>query len=164
MSLYLRWGGAVLLMIGALLTSRAYESYLKRRIGEYRGLVSLIAHAEGEIAKFLAHGSELWRSFKDEALEKCGLLPALREGGSLFSAFQESCGNMSLSTAARQRLSELFKKLGQGYREGELSLLSSIKESLSAELDIESAEAEKNIKVVRALLFGGALCVAVMVL
>ena len=164
MSIYLRWGGVALLMIGALLVSRCYESYLKKRLAEYRGLLSLITHIEGGISKFLAYGDGLWRDFSDGALEKCGLLPALREGKSLSVAFEESRGNTSLSGDARERIAEAFNKLGKGYKDGELKLLSSVRESLTCELDSESAEAEKNIKVARALLLGGALAVGIMVI
>ena len=51
MSLFFKWGGIALVMIGAMLVSREYESYLDRRICEYRGLVAMISHAESEIGK-----------------------------------------------------------------------------------------------------------------
>lgn len=161
---YLRLGGAALIMIGALLICHSYESYLKKRLSEYRGLVSLISHAEGEISGFLTYGSELWRSFSDDALEKCGLLPLLREGRSLAEAFVESVGKMSLSKDLSESLAADFKKLGKGYKDSELKLLSSIRERLAKELDTESVESEKNIKVARALILGGGLTVGIMVI
>lgn len=164
MTYYLRLLGVGLLMIGAMLICRGYESYLKRRLAELRGLVSLISHAEGKISGFLSYGGELWKDFRDDALEKCGLLQGLRGGESLHSAFASSAGKMSISRSISERLTAEFSKLGRRDKEGELSLLSSIREGVSAELDAEGGEAEKNIKVARALLFGGALAIGIMVM
>ena len=162
MSLYIKWGGIALVMIGAMLVSREYDRRLDRRIAEYRGLVNLIGHAEAEITKSLAHGSGLWQGFSDDALEKCGLLPLLREGESLKNAFDKCKCKMSLSAEARDRISSLFAPLGRGYRDSEVRMLGEIKDSLSAELDSQSESAEKNKKIARALLLGGALTVAIM--
>lgn len=164
MSLYLRYGGCALLMIGALLISRCYDGYLSRRVEEYRGLVSLLSHAECEISKFLAYGSALWRDFQHDGLERCGFLPALRESGSLYQALEAAGDKMSLSSSAREGLSAQFQRLGRGYVDKELSLIGEIKQGLSAELESESAEAEKNKRVARALLLGGALSLVVMVI
>ena len=89
MSIYLRLGGAGLILLGAILVGREYSAYLNRRLSEYRGLLSLLSHAEGVIGRNLSYGKELWRGFEDAALEKCGLLPALREGRGLADAFAE---------------------------------------------------------------------------
>ncbi len=162
MSLYLRWGGAILLIIAALYISREYEKFLGRRISEYRGLCSMIAHAEEMISKYLAHGDGLWRDFRSDALEKCGFLPAVREGKGLHYAFESCRDKMSLSREAKDRLSLSFKRVGKGYMEGELANLSLVKESLAEECESESVAAEKNIKVARALLLGGALALAII--
>ena len=162
MSLYFKWGGIALVMISALLVSREYSRRLDRRISEYRGLVDLIAYAECEITKSLSHGSGLWQGFSDVALEKCGLLPLLRKGESLKSAFDKCKGKTALSTEASERISELFAPLGRGYRDAEIRLLGEIKDSLSKELDTESESAEKNKKIAKALLLGGALTIAIM--
>lgn len=164
MSLYLRWGGVILLLIAALTVNRGYRDYLNRRLAEYRGLLGLIQHAEGMISKFLSYGKNLWRDFSDSALEKCGLLPALREGKSLSLAFDECLDNMALSREAKENISKKIQGLGSGYKDGELSNLRELREEISSELTLESEEAEKNIKVVSALLLGGALAVVIMVM
>lgn len=164
MSLYIRLGGAAVVMIAALLISRCYEKYLLKRVDEYSGLVLLVRHMENEITKYLAYGSRLWSDFRHDGLEKCGFLPALRECGSICEALSNIGDRMSLSRVSREHLAESFSRLGRGYLDEELSLLSEIKDSLSEELDTERIEAEKNIRVVRALLLGGALAVVVMVI
>lgn len=162
MNYYLRLLGALLVGVGAILLLRGYEKYLTRRLEEYRGLISLIGHADGEISKFLTYGSRLFRHFSCEALERCGLLSAIAEEGGLYSAFIKCKSKMSLSTAAKERLASMLSSLGTSYREGELSLLREIRDSLTAELRAEEAAAEKNISVARALLIGGGLAAVIM--
>ena len=157
-----KWLGIALLMAGALLVSREYEKYLARRLGEYGGLLALICHAEAVISRSLAYGEELWRGFSDEFLEKIQLLPLLRGGESLKSAFDKTKDKMSLTAKAKEEISDLLSTLGRGYRESELSALKKIKEALSSGLDAERTEAEKNVKIARALLLGGALTVVIM--
>lgn len=163
MIFYLRYGGAALVMLGALLVSRAYASYMKKRLSEYRGLERMIAHAEGEISCFLAYGSELWRNFSDEAMEGCGLLSHLRDGKGISESFELSRDAMSLSASAKQKISDMLEPLGRGYKDDEVKLLSSIGDRLSEEISRESDEAEKNIRIARALLIGGALAVVIMI-
>lgn len=162
MSLYIRWGGIALIMIAALLVSREYEKYLDKRVCEYRGLVAMISHAESEIAKSLAYGEGLWRTFHDDALEKCGLLPLLREGEGISSAFGKIKEKTSLTSEAKEKISVLFAGLGKGYAESELKTINDIKESLTVRLKYEEESAEKNLKIARALLLGGALTAAIM--
>ena len=164
MSIYLRWGGAILLMLGALFVSREYEKYLRRRVAEYRGLVSLINHAEDRIKKSLAHGSGLWRDFSDGAMERCGILDLLRSGEGLYSAFSACSDRLALSREAKARIAEELSTLGRGYMNDELERLSAVGSRLTAECEFEEADADKNIKVSRALLLGGALSAVILVI
>ena len=164
MSLYLRLGGSALVMIAALLISRCYEKYLLKRVDEYSGLVLLVTHMENQISKYLAYGNQLWSDFRHDGLEKCGFLPILRECGSISEALKSVGNKMSLSPASRECLVESFSRLGRGYLEAELNLIREIKDSINADLELERDSAEKNIKVARALLLGGALAVVIMVI
>lgn len=164
MSIYFRWGGIALLMIAALCINRGYKDYLDRRLSEFLGLFSLVEHAKDMISKFLSYGKELWRDYSDEQLEKCGLLSALREGKSLSEAFDMCKENMALSKESKQKLSHHFKKLGSGYKDGEISKLEELKTEIGDMLSVESREAEKNKSVVSALLLGGALALAIMIM
>lgn len=161
---YLRIGGAILVMIAAAYGSYSYEKYINRRLEEYKGLVALVSHAESKISSFLSHGRGLWQGFSNEALESVGLLPALRNGESLSSAFESCLEKMSLSASAKTAVSEKLKGLGEGYMERELKILQGLGEHLSAELEAETEKGEKNVKVARALLLGGGLAVMILAL
>ena len=163
MGLWLRWGGALAVIVGSFFVCREYEKYLARRLGELIGLRDLISHARGMIEKYLSYGAELWRGFTNEALESCGLMDALREGRGLSEAFA-SCGDrMALTAEERAELACDFARLGKGYKSGEVSLLDTLENKLCEMADGESDQAEKNIKVFRALLLGGALVVVITV-
>ena len=160
----LRLIGASLLLLAALLLSREYSSYLERRILEYRGFVALLSHAEEGIERALSYGEELWYGFQNDVLEKCGLLPLLREGKGLAEAFMECKDKISFSASLKDEISEALSTLGRGYRDSELRRLSVIKASLVAAMEGEEGTAEKNIKVARALLIGGALAVGILII
>ena len=161
---YLRIGGAILLMVAAVYGSYRYEKYINCRLAEYKGLIALISHAQSKISGFLSHGSRLWEGFSNEALESCGLLAALRSGENLASALEGCKEKMSLSGSARLDLAERLRGLGEGYMDSELKILAGIKEHLTAELEVEIDKGEKNVKVARALLLGGALAVMILAL
>ena len=164
MSIYLRWGGAILLMLGALYFSRGYEKYLMRRVAEQDGLADLISHVGGMINRFLSSGEELWRDFHNDALEKCGLLPSLRGGMGLKDAFDKCGEKMSLSASAKEKISASLGALGRDYREGEVRLLAELEKQLRSDSEAERSAVEKNIKVARALLLGGALAAVIMLM
>ena len=162
MNIYIRLGGAAIISIGALLVSKEYEKHMKKRLEEYSGLVALLSYAEGQISQFLAYGSELWSGFENSALEKCGMLEALREGKSLYEAFELCSPKTSLPSSVAKEIYRELSSLGRGYLDSELALLRGIRERLSVLLDEESVQAEKNVKIARALLLGGALCAVIM--
>ena len=164
MSLYLRWGGGIILTVAALLLCRGYEKYLMRRVAETEGLVLLISHAKGMISRFLSYGGELWQGFDNDALESCGLLASLRSGLGIKAAFDGCSPKMCLSQSARGWISAALDRLGKDYREGELRLLEEIESRLRTDAESERSSAEKNIKVARALLLGGALALLIMLI
>ncbi len=164
MNMYLRLGGAAIVMAGSIYASYSYERYIKRRVAEYKGLLRLVCHAESRVSDLLSYGRGLWQGFSDEALENCGLLPALREGVGLKDAFDEYSPKMSLPKTAVKEISERMRRLGNGYVNSELSALGDLRAYLEGENEREKTMAEKNVQVVRALLLGGALTALILAL
>ncbi len=162
--IYLRLLGAGLILAAALLLCGEYSARLNKRLAEYRGLLALLSHARLKIEKSLSYGSMLWQGFCDDVLEKNRLLPLLREGRGLYEAFEECKGEFALSSSVAEELSAAFSTLGGGYMDRELEALSKISDSLQERLNGESVAAEKNIKIARALLIGGALTVGILII
>ena len=156
---YLRLLGAGVLLLAAFYISREYSDYLDRRLREYESLCAMLSHAkEG--------GRERgrWADFADECLERCGILSALRAGKDLFTAFTEGCGGLSLSREARGRISERLYELRSKSAADAQKILGEIEEALRTELATESEQSDKNRRIARALLIGGALAVGVMLI
>ena len=156
---YLKLLGAGVLLLGAFYISREYSGYLDRRLREYESLCALLGGA-----REWSRGKSSPVDFTDECLERCGILSALRAGKDLFTAFTEGCGGLSLSREARDRLSEKLSDLRSKSAAEAQKLIGEIEEALRAELATESALADKNRRIVRALLIGGALAVGVMLI
>lgn len=164
MSLYLRFFGGGLVLLSALAASSEYSSYAERRLAQYSGLLALLSHAEGMISRFLSSGDGLWRGFENEELEKIGLLPLLREGKTLSKAFLECEGRFVLSKEAKERIKDFLSTSGRGYMEGEVAAFSGFRAQLDTEMKAEKERLEKNVKVTRALLLGGALAFLILII
>ena len=164
MSLYLRWGGAALIMIAALFACREYSVYAEKRILQHKGFIALISHAEEMISKFLAKGIELWQDFSDSALEECGFSSHLREGRSLSEAFSACEVGICLPKDVKEELRDFFSGFGKSYKDGQLSSLSEFRKRLENRLKEEELSLEKSLKVTKALIIGGALAVVILII
>ena len=162
--LYLRWCGAALMLIFALFCGREYSAYAERRSGEGRAVLSLLAHIEKMIDSYLSPHGELFLGFNDEWLEGCGFLAALRSGEGLASAFSSSQEKMLLSEGVKKRLSDYFSDFGKGYKEAELKRLRDCRADIEKMLLSEGDELKKSVKVARALLLGGAVGIAILII
>ena len=164
MSFYFRLFGGLALVVSALILSREYSAYCKRRILEYDGFIALLSHAEGKIAKYLSSGESLWRDFNNDALLNCGFLVALQDGETPISAFEKCESRLRLSQSTKARLREFFSGWGREYRERELLLLSSFKEEIAAEGMAEKEKLDKSVRISSALLIGGALALMILII
>ena len=162
--MYLRFFGGGLIVVAALIASGEYSSYAKRRLAEYKGFIALFSHAEGMISRFLASGDGLWRGFENEALEKAGLLSALREGKTLAGAFDKCESRLALPGEAKKKIKDFLSASGRGYREGEIASFSAFGAGLEAEMKKEEERLDKSVKVTRALLLGGSLAFLILII
>lgn len=160
--LYLRWCGAALIMLCALFCGREYSAYAERRICEGAGLLALLLHIEKMIDSYLAPGGELLVGFSDEWLEKCGFLGKMREGG--VAAFPTAADSLAVGESIKKRLSDYFSGFGKGYKESELARLRECISDCKKMLSEEREELEKSVKVTRALLLGGAVGIAILII
>ena len=154
--------GGGLVLLSALIASGEYKLYAKRRIRQYEGLISLFAHLEAMIGRYLASGDGLYRGFENAELERVGLLPLIRQGVSLADAFKEC--EMNLPKDSLKAISEFLSGLGRGYKDGELKSLSDFRASLESEKATEADRLEKSVKVTTALLIGAALAFLIMII
>ena len=162
MKLFLKITGCVVLILVSLYLSGGYKRFIKKRIAEYEGLVALLSHLEEKISHFLSFGEELWRDFRNEEMEKCGLLPLLRGGEPIHSAFEKCKDRLSIAKSASQKVYAELRRLGKGYLENEIQRVSEIKQALEGQLSEEISESEKNAKIADALIFGAAAALIII--
>lgn len=162
MSLYLRWGGALLLLVSALLFGREYSKYAKRRKTQMAEFIALITHIKGRISRFLSPTSELLSGFESEELERCGFLSAFSESSDLGGALDRS--KTVLGEPFRNILSEFFSGFGKNYLDGEIKRIEHYTELLSEEEKREKEELSKSEKLTKTLLFAAALALAILLI
>lgn len=162
MRFFLKILGGGMLVVLAVSLSKGYKCFLENRLKEYEGLLSLISHFDMKVRNYLSFGSAVWRDFSNEIMEKCGVLPLLRDGETLSSALEKCKNKLTLPTEIKEKLLSKIKDLGQGYLNDEKEMLSEIKDMISKNLKKETEEIEKNVKVADALLFGCAAVIIIM--
>ena len=106
----------------------------------------------------------MWRAFENEELEKIGLLPSLREGETLLSAFQKCESRLALPTETKAKIKEFLSTAGREYRARAVSSFSDFRKTLEAEMMSEKERLKKQVKVTRALLLGGALAFLILII
>ena len=164
MSIYLKWAGAVVIMLCALFFGKEYSAYVQKRLSQFRGFVAFIEHIQGMISRFLAPQESLWQNFSDNALEDCGFLPTLRSGSALSEAFGACESSLLLSDEQKTRLSDFFADFGREYMAGELTRASDFHKELEQSLKKEEAELEKSLKITNAILIAGTLGIVILII
>ena len=148
------------IFLAAIWLGRGYSSFCDRRVGEMAGIVALISYMEEGISSTLSFGSELYRGFYDEYLDKSGFLAAIKENNLSESAFDM----LNLPKEIKEKIKRLFSEFGSGYMENELSKLRSCREELSADLASLEADLEREKKVTGALIFGFAASLGIILI
>lgn len=164
MSVYLKWAGAGVILLSALYVGREYSAYVRQRLQQHRAFVALLLHIEQMISQFLTPQDGLWRDFSNDALEKCGFLPLLREGKGLSQAFEKVKASLSLSERTKEMLSGFFADFGGGYLDGEMSRTAGFRAELESCLEKEGEELEKSLKITNALLVAGAVGIVILII
>ena len=115
----IRLAGA-LLVVGASATLGFFASAMYReQARQLEGFVILISHISAQIDGFLSPLSEIFASFKNKSLEKCGFLTALSEmGGAEALSFCRS--RLYLSDEELGELERFFSGLGHHSPEEEM--------------------------------------------
>jgi hypothetical protein len=160
--LYLRWCGAALLLICALICGREYSAYAGRRVREGEGYLSLLSYIEKMIDSYLTPLSEIFSVFECESLEENGFLPSIRSGKSANETLTEVKG--LIPEQMRTLLSDYFNGFGKGYKDSELGRTREVRAEMEKMLDKERENLEKSVKVTKALLIGSAVGIAILII
>ena len=164
MSALLKYSGLALIALAAYFLGRSFEEREGSRVRVLDGFVGLLRHIRKGIASYLEPIPRALFSFADGELERIGFLPLLREGATLYEAYSEVSGRISLGSEAERLLSELFKRLGRGTREETVKDAQCAEEELSRIAESEKAELEKSVKLTKTMLYAVALGIIILFL
>ena len=120
--------GLALLLLGALIISREYTRYVRKRIAECEGFIAFIKYMRLEMRSFLRPPREIGRGYSDESIAP--FLNALESEESIYSAYSASRRSFSLSREEHTALEELFSSIGLCYAEDGVRLIDSSLERL----------------------------------
>ena len=160
----LRLFGACAIALSALVMSRAYAVFIKRRVGEYMSILAFLELMRREISCYLCTPRELAEQCSDELLDEVGFLAALREGRGLADAFSCALPHLHISDSDADFIASFFEKFGQGTMESELCTLDSCIERFSARTAAEESGAHDSIRLASTLFALIAVAIVILLL
>ena len=164
MNLYVRWGGAALLTIGALALGKGYSDYVKRRLEETEGFIALTDFVKGKLEKYRTPADGLFSDFYEERLDPLGLPEALRRGERAASVYADVEEKLAVGKETKECLSSFFSSLGSDYLKGELKRCDGALDKLREILEFESEELMKNLKITKLLLVAASLGILILLI
>ncbi len=162
MSLYVKLGGLALMLVASLRVLGGYREYNARRISELESFISLLSHAHGQISRYLTPITDALRGFSDKNLEESGFLGEISDGEGISSAFSKCSSRFALGNRAKEIITELFARLGGGYKEEVLADIEEASVRLEKILEDERESLPKNEKVISAVALAGVLGVFIL--
>ncbi|MBO5907932.1 MAG: stage III sporulation protein AB [Clostridia bacterium] len=159
---FLRYVGAILVLVFAFFISRSYVSYLKRRVRECEDFCRLAEKIESMIRCYLSPIKEIFSGFECSEGVVRDFVKAVSEGATPREAYLSKEGELAIGKEGKKILSGLFSSLGHGYRDGSLELVRGARAELEKYTAKEREEGEKNSRLASALAIGGALGVVLL--
>lgn len=164
MSEYFGVIGSALVTLACFLFGRGYRSYVERRSAEYSAYLSFLEFMRREMLCSLSTPREIALLFSDEALERCGFLPALRDGATLHGAFLLTREASFLDGADAKILEGYFRGFGLGSLGTETRSLDRVIEELSPRVTLERDSSEKRARIGTVLLLLLAAAITVLLI
>ncbi|MBP3437340.1 MAG: hypothetical protein J6K61_05490 [Clostridia bacterium] len=133
----------------------------QRHLALREGLLLLLYHLSANLESFSIPLSQIYASFQNDALEKSGFLPTLRQAG-LYGALCAHKHNLALSQEEEGLLYPFAKQIGKGFLKEEQALCRYTKESFEGLYGTAKRELPKKRKMEAALVVSGGLMVILL--
>ena len=161
---FIKYIGAALLLVGAYIFISRYKRYLTLRVEESESFLRLVEHLRAEISCRLTPLGELLCLYTDEALERVGFLPFVREGVGVNEAYSRCERGLSVGREGQEILRRLFAELGRRYKAETLATLDRAREELGAYTARLESELSDDVKLAGAMAFGAAVGLSLLLL
>ena len=149
------WMTAVVLFL-LLLTKEE-----RRRVEECEGLLLLLRHLRAQVSAYSLPRDEIYRTFSHAALERCGFLALLRDGG-LAAAL--SAEKLALGAETLRPLVLFAEGEGRRLKEEELTAVSLAIEGMEACLTDVKRRLPERLRLSRTLVLTGGMMIAIFLL
>lgn len=156
--------GISAVLFAAIMLSREYARYMKKRLDECEGFLAFIGYMRIQVGCFMRPLRELSENFSSEALAKSGFTDALRVEKNIYDAYKVSEPALSLSAEEKEVLEVLFSSVGECYLEEGVRLIEASHtkmEGLYSELKAERPRSTKLVSVLSATLAVGFLILVI---
>lgn len=140
--------------------ARCYGDAEQRRVAEAEGLLSLLIHLRLTLGTYALPLADIYASFQNEALERAGFLPTLRQEG--MQAALTAAAPMGLGQEELSPLLQFAAQLGRHFLEDELRAADRVIAHLSAVVEERRRDAPRRKKLGRALFATGGAMIALL--
>ncbi len=147
----MKYIGAFIVIVAALLMSREYSRYIKKRADQCEEFLSFIAYMRIQISCFLRPSREIAKGFSGEELEKIGFLDAVNEGESLYGAYKATESSLALTLREREIIETLFYSLEECYLDDGIRIIDSSYKEMESVCRKIREERPKNVKLAATL-------------
>lgn len=158
----LKYLGILAIFAACVMPAREYVKCHKRSMSEYKFFIKLCDGIYEEISCYLRPISDFLARYDTSELK--WLDPSFLGAGRSFSDFSAACDGLSVSERAKGAISDFFSSLGTTSRDGELARVSALKNTLSAEMENEGREGEKNARSASAICCAVGLTLVILLI
>lgn len=156
--------GISAVLFAAIMLSREYGRYMKKRLAECEGFLSFIGYMRIQVGCFMRPLCELCENFSSEALEKSGFTNALKTEKNIYDAYKASESALSLSAEEKEVLEVLFSSVGECYLDEGVKIIEASHTKMErhySELKAECPRSTKLVSVLSATLAVGFLILVI---
>ena len=154
--------GAVAVILAAYMTWRVYSEALFRELDLCKRLLAALADYRDKIRCYMDTPQGWAAEYSDEDLMRLGFLSCLADGGTFMEAYSALKSSVTVCGEVDSVLVECFKRLGEGYLDTEIEILSVAIDKLKAEETRMSEMLNGKKKAVGAIL--GAVASGIVIL
>ncbi len=161
--IYLKILGSAILVFAAVGGASKLSALAQSRVEQIAAFLSLLRYIKAQVAYFKTPVNEIYLSFENSVLEKCGFISALRENG-MISALENTSENLYIEKAERELLYLFACELGGSFKEEQVKSCDYYIESLQLIYTEQKAELPRKKKLYKTVFLTVGIMIIIMFL
>lgn len=160
----MRFVGAGLILLCAAWIGGGYRAHQMRGLAEAEGIADLLRFIKRELVCFARPIGAWSADFSNEALERVGFLPLLRQNVSVADGYRQTAERFSLCERGRELFFAFCGGFGGGYREETVAHTAYYADAFSELLEQEREGVARRCRLARTLCATGSLMLVILLL